>query len=205
VTDTSIIDASDPSRQKKVVQKAVDLLKAGEVVALPTETVYGLGADALNPDAVTKVFEAKARPAFDPLIVHVGSYEQVSEIADIPEELEEVVAKLMKAFWPGPMTMVLPKKSCIPDIVTSVFVTTPNKQVLIERLKNRGTETKDSIEVRLINAMHEMKRIDEYDFLLINDEFEEAKEFLRAVAISSLIKKSKYDISKFIDSWKGSK
>jgi len=119
VTDTSIIDASDPARQKKVVQKAVDLLKAGEVVALPTETVYGLGADALNSDAVAKVFEAKARPAFDPLIVHVGSYEQVSEIADIPEELEEVVAKLMKAFWPGPMTMVLPKKSCIPDIVTS--------------------------------------------------------------------------------------
>jgi len=96
-------------------------------------------------------------------------------------------------------------RKAYPDIVTSVFVTTPNKEVLIERLKNRGTETEESLKTRLINALNEMKRIEEYDFLLINDEFEEAKEFLRAVAISSLIKKSKYDISKFIDSWKGSK
>jgi len=94
-------------------------------------------------------------------------------------------------------------RKAYPDIVTSVFVTTPNKQVLIERLKNRGTETKDSIEVRLINAMHEMKRINEYDFLLINDDFEEAKEYLKSVAISSLIKRSKYDVQKFINYWKG--
>lgn len=119
MNDTCILDASDPSEQKKVVEQAVSLLDSGELVALPTETVYGLGADALNAEAVAKVFAAKERPEFDPLIVHVGSYEQVDEVADIPEGLKVVVQKLMKAFWPGPLTMVLPKKACVPDIVTS--------------------------------------------------------------------------------------
>jgi L-threonylcarbamoyladenylate synthase len=119
VTDTRIIDASDPSDQNKIVDLAVGLLSEGEVVALPTETVYGLGADALNSEAVAKIFAAKERPEFDPLIVHVGSYEQVDEVADIPDELREVVEKLMKAHWPGPLTLVLPKKECVPDIVTS--------------------------------------------------------------------------------------
>lgn len=119
MSETQIIDASDPSSQNKVVEQVVELLEAGECVALPTETVYGLGADALNPEAVAKVFAVKERPEFDPLIVHVGSFEQVDEVADIPEELAEVVAKLMKAFWPGPLTLVLPRKPCIPDIVTS--------------------------------------------------------------------------------------
>jgi L-threonylcarbamoyladenylate synthase len=119
VSETRIIDASDPASQKKVVKEVVDLLAAGEVVALPTETVYGLGADALNAEAVAKVFSVKERPEFDPLIVHVGSYEQVDEVAEVPDDLREVVDKLMKAFWPGPLTLVLPKKDCVPDIVTS--------------------------------------------------------------------------------------
>lgn len=119
VSETRVIDASDPASQNKIVKEAADLLAAGEVVALPTETVYGLGADALNPKAVARVFAAKERPEFDPLIVHVGSYEQVDEVADVPEELKEVVGRLMKAFWPGALTMVLPKKDCVPDIVTS--------------------------------------------------------------------------------------
>lgn len=119
MSETRIIDASDPAAQNKVVEEVVGLLSAGEIVALPTETVYGLGADALNADAVAKVFAAKERPEFDPLIVHVGSYEQVDEVAEVPEEIKEVVAKLMKAHWPGPLTLVLPKKDCVPDIVTS--------------------------------------------------------------------------------------
>ena len=94
-------------------------------------------------------------------------------------------------------------RKAYPDIVTSVFVTTKNKNTLIERLKNRGTETEETLEVRMINALHEMKKIPEYDFLLINDDFEVAKEFLRSIAISSLIKRSKYDIDKFINHWKG--
>ena len=93
-------------------------------------------------------------------------------------------------------------RKAYPDIVTSVFVTTKNKNILIERLKNRGTETEESLEVRMINALHEMKKIPEYDFLLINDDFNEAKEFLRSIAISSLIKTSKYDLDRFITYWK---
>ncbi|MGJ8677133.1 MAG: L-threonylcarbamoyladenylate synthase [Akkermansiaceae bacterium] len=119
MNQTRIIDASDPSEQNKVVEEIVSMLSAGEVVALPTETVYGLGADAMNAEAVAKIFAAKERPDFDPLIVHVGTFEQVDTVADVPEELKEVVGKLMKAYWPGPLTIVLPKKDCVPDIVTS--------------------------------------------------------------------------------------
>ncbi|WP_457561861.1 guanylate kinase [Caminibacter pacificus] len=95
-------------------------------------------------------------------------------------------------------------RKAYPDVVTSVFVTTKDKHTLIERLKNRGTETEETLKVRMINALHEMKKIPEYDYLLINDDFEEAKEFLRSVAISSLIKTSKYELDKFINHWKGS-
>ncbi len=94
-------------------------------------------------------------------------------------------------------------RKAYPDVVTSVFVTTKDKHTLIQRLKNRGTETEETLEVRMINALHEMKKIPEYDFLLINDDFNEAKEFLKGVAISSLIKTSKYDLDKFINHWKG--
>ncbi len=92
-----------------------------------------------------------------------------------------------------------------PDVVTSVFVTTKDKKTLIERLEKRGTETEESIKVRMINALHEMKKIPEYDYLLINEDFNEAKKFLTSVAIASLIKTSKYDIDKFIEYWKGNK
>jgi guanylate kinase len=94
-------------------------------------------------------------------------------------------------------------RKAYPNITTSVFVTTKNEKILIERLKKRGTETEESLKIRLINALNEMKRIDEYDYLLINDDFEEAKEYLRAVAIASLIKRSKYDVNEFINKWKG--
>ncbi|WP_457561098.1 guanylate kinase [Caminibacter sp.] len=93
-------------------------------------------------------------------------------------------------------------RAAYPDIVTSIFVTTKNKHILIERLKNRGTETEESLEVRLINALHEMKKIPEYDYLLINDDFNESKEFVRSIAIASLIKTSKYDIDEFIKEWR---
>jgi len=83
VTETRIIDASDPAKQNKIVKEVADLLESGEVVALPTETVYGLAADVFNAEAVAKIFEVKERPSFDPLIVHVGSYEQVDEVAEV--------------------------------------------------------------------------------------------------------------------------
>jgi guanylate kinase len=89
------------------------------------------------------------------------------------------------------------------DIVTSVFVTTKDKKTLIKRLEKRGTETEDSMEIRMINALHEMKKIPEYDFLLVNDDFEESKNYLKSIAISSLLKIGKFDIQKFIEHWKG--
>lgn len=95
---------------------AAEQLVAGELVAFPTETVYGLGADATNPLAVAKIFEAKQRPSFDPLIVHVADVESVQDVA---AEFSPLAQKLADAFWPGPITLVLPKRNIIPDLVTS--------------------------------------------------------------------------------------
>jgi L-threonylcarbamoyladenylate synthase len=98
------------------IEKAVQLLVAGEVVAFPTETVYGLGADALNPYAVAKIFEAKNRPHFDPLIVHISEKDWVFRYADhVPPD----ALKLVETFWPGPLTLILQRKTIIPDIVTA--------------------------------------------------------------------------------------
>jgi len=98
---------------------AVELLRKGEIVALPTETVYGLAADALNPIAVAKIFEAKERPRFDPLIVHLPSRDWLEKIADLPEHPQQLILKLADRFWPGPFTIVLPKHEIVPEIVTS--------------------------------------------------------------------------------------
>ena len=98
------------------VSRAAGLLRAGRLVAFPTETVYGLGADALNPDAVARVFAAKGRPGNNPLIVHVAHVEQVAAVAaDFPP----VAKRLAAAFWPGPLTLVLPKSLRVPDGVTA--------------------------------------------------------------------------------------
>ena len=92
----------DPARQdRNATARAVELLNRGEVVALPTETVYGLAADALRPDAVAKIFEAKERPRFDPLIVHLPDTSWLERVANVSTENEELVTKLTKAFWPG--------------------------------------------------------------------------------------------------------
>ncbi|HET6527726.1 MAG TPA: L-threonylcarbamoyladenylate synthase [Balneolaceae bacterium] len=99
-----------------MLNKYVDLLKKGEIVAFPTETVYGLGADAWNPSAVRKVFEKKGRPADNPLIVHVSSKKSVEEFAS---EISEDARKLMKHFWPGPLTLIFPKKAEVLDIITA--------------------------------------------------------------------------------------
>lgn len=98
---------------------AVELLRKGDVVALPTETVYGLAASALDPIAVAKVFEAKDRPRFDPLIVHLPNRERLQRIADVPVSDRQLVGDLTDRFWPGPFTMVLPKREIVPDIVTA--------------------------------------------------------------------------------------
>ncbi len=120
------------------ISQAVVLLKEGGIVAIPTETVYGLGGDALNIQAVAKIFAAKNRPSFDPLIVHVSSIEQAHSIA----YLNEQAIFLLEKFSPGPLTLVLPKKSVVPDLVTSghptVAIRIPNHPVAIELLKQSG-------------------------------------------------------------------
>ncbi|MDB4446808.1 L-threonylcarbamoyladenylate synthase [Akkermansiaceae bacterium] len=104
---------------REVVAEAVALLENGGLVALPTETVYGLAADAFDAEAVAKVFEVKERPSFDPLIVHIGHKRDLDIVANIPEELDEIVDELVSTYWPGPLTLVLPKKEDVPELVTS--------------------------------------------------------------------------------------
>lgn len=127
VSETRIVQVADDD-MKDGVREAVALLRAGEVVALPTETVYGLGADALNPDAVAKVFAAKERPSFDPLIVHIASRGDLKDVAIVPEDIKETVGKVTSAFWPGPLTIILPKHPDVPDLVTSGLPTVAVRQ-----------------------------------------------------------------------------
>ena len=120
------------------VTEAVNVLLKGQIVGLPTETVYGLGADATNEAAIAEVFKAKNRPSFDPLIVHVPTLDGVKEIA----ELSEAAEQLFLAFSPGPLTVVLPKNNTIPDLVTSghatVAVRIPAHPVMLEVLQSSG-------------------------------------------------------------------
>lgn len=119
------------------IAHAKNLLEKGELVSIPTETVYGLAANAFDENAVLKIFKAKNRPSFDPLIVHAASIEQIeSFVIDIPELFYE----LAESFWPGPLTVLLPKKNIIPDLVTSglshVAVRIPNHPIALELLSS---------------------------------------------------------------------
>lgn len=119
---TQVVAAiSDRRRRSETAAtgRAVDLLREGEIVALPTETVYGLAADALNAIGVAKIFEAKDRPRFDPLIVHLPDREWLEKVAGVSAKDRQLVSKLAEKFWPGPFTMVLPKCDIVPDIVTA--------------------------------------------------------------------------------------
>ncbi len=111
-----ILPTHTPALFQAAVKRAAELVRAGEVVALPTETVYGLAANALDEKAVAKIFQIKGRPANNPIIVHVASVEMAKHcVADWPADAN----KLAKAFWPGPLTLVLPRTKEIPDIVTA--------------------------------------------------------------------------------------
>ncbi len=102
------------------IEIAARYIKEGKLVAFPTETVYGLGANAFNPLAVAKIFELKERPSFDPLIIHIANLTQLEKLV---LSWDERVYKLAEKFWPGPLTIVLPKSNIVPDIVTSGLTT----------------------------------------------------------------------------------
>jgi L-threonylcarbamoyladenylate synthase len=121
----------------KDIQLAIEILKQNKLVAIPTETVYGLAANALNEAAVLSIFTAKQRPHFDPLIIHLANIEQVDEYAYLEDER---LKKLASLFWPGPLTLLLPKKDNIPNIVTSglnqVAIRIPNHPLTLQLLKS---------------------------------------------------------------------
>ncbi|NNJ26780.1 L-threonylcarbamoyladenylate synthase [Alienimonas chondri] len=110
-----VLSAADPA----AIGEAAAVLRAGGLVAFGTETVYGLGANALDPTAVAKVFAAKGRPRFDPLIVHLPDRNGTPSLADVTAEVSPAAAALAERFWPGPLTLVLPKANGIPDLVTA--------------------------------------------------------------------------------------
>jgi L-threonylcarbamoyladenylate synthase len=101
------------------IQTAARLLQEGHLVAFATETVYGLGANALSPDAVARIFAAKQRPSWDPLIVHLASAEQLPSITLIPDDLASRISNLASHFWPGPLTLLLPRSKSVPEAVTA--------------------------------------------------------------------------------------
>ncbi|HMG02704.1 MAG TPA: L-threonylcarbamoyladenylate synthase, partial [Edaphobacter sp.] len=120
------------------VARAAEILHAGGTVAFPTETVYGLGANALDDAAVARIFAAKERPGWDPVIAHVSGREMVDRVAEVPAEAE----RLMEAFWPGPLTLLLPRKAAVPDRVTAgrplVGVRMPRHDLALALIRQAG-------------------------------------------------------------------
>lgn len=134
--NTLVISAEQPG----TAQAAAELIRRGELVAIPTETVYGLGADGLNPDAVAKIFAAKGRPGDNPLILHVAEAEQIDMFChDVPE----VAYTLARIFWPGPLTMILPARDIVPKRTTgglsTVGVRCPDCHITREIIRLAGT------------------------------------------------------------------
>jgi L-threonylcarbamoyladenylate synthase len=124
------------------LMRAADLLRSGGTVAFPTETVYGLGANALDAAAVAKIFEAKERPGWDPVIVHVCDREMLNRVAEISPALTAKTEALMAAFWPGPLTLLLPRTASVPDSVTAgrplVGVRMPAHPLALELIGRAG-------------------------------------------------------------------
>jgi len=133
--NTIIINGTDD----KAFKDAAKALRDGKLVAFPTETVYGLGADALNPDAVRRIYEAKGRPSDNPLIVHIA---EVSSLDELVGEIPEAAALLIDAFWPGPLTMVFKKSNLVPDIITAgldtVAVRMPDNPIAQKLIRDAG-------------------------------------------------------------------
>ncbi len=125
------------------LELAARLIKEGGLVAFPTETVYGLGADATNSAAIKKIFEVKRRPHYNPLIVHISSYESIGDVVDFSGNPKlKIRAEKLSTFWPGPLSLVLPKLPCISDLVTggldTVAVRVPSHPVARKLISTAG-------------------------------------------------------------------
>ncbi len=133
-----IVDAAqlETSAAREALERAAQILRGGGLVALPTETVYGLGANALDRAAVERIFAAKSRPAWDPIIVHIASEAMLEGLV---EEVPAAARRLMEQFWPGPLTLLLPRSPRVPDAVTAgrplVGVRMPSHPVALELIR----------------------------------------------------------------------
>ena len=137
--ETEYIKLDPASPDPQVIRRAGDILKRGGLVAFPTETVYGLGGDALNTEAARKIYEAKGRPSNNPLIVHIADMEHLEAIA---AEIPEKARKLAAVWWPGPLTMIFNKKDIVPDATSgglpTVAVRMPNHPIALELIRAAG-------------------------------------------------------------------
>jgi L-threonylcarbamoyladenylate synthase len=137
--ETKILKINKHKPEKDKIKYAANVLRQGGTVAFPTETVYGLGADALNEKAVEKIFAAKGRPADNPLIVHISD---VTEVDKLAKSISDTARILMKTFWPGPLTIIMEKAPCVPDIVTAglntVAIRLPSNKIALELIKESG-------------------------------------------------------------------
>ena len=137
--ETEYIKLDSASPDPEVIGRAGDILKRGGLVAFPTETVYGLGGDALNTEAARKIYEAKGRPSNNPLIVHIADMEHLEAIA---AEIPEKARKLAAVWWPGPLTMIFNKKDIVPDATSgglpTVAVRMPNHPIALELIRAAG-------------------------------------------------------------------
>ncbi|MGN2339594.1 L-threonylcarbamoyladenylate synthase [Clostridium cagae] len=137
--NTNIIKIDNIIDDEEKMKEAAQIIKDGGIVAFPTETVYGLGSDALNEDAVKKIFIAKGRPQDNPLIVHVASKNIQSLVEDIPD----IAQRLIDKYWPGPLTLILKKKSIIPDMTSAnldtIGIRMPNNEIALKLIEMSNT------------------------------------------------------------------
>jgi L-threonylcarbamoyladenylate synthase len=137
---TKLIKVNHLEPESAIIAEAAEVLKRGGLVAFPTETVYGLGADALNAEAVARIFQVKGRPTDVPVIVHIAEPIQLSGLT---EGISPIAKLLMEKFWPGPLTLLFPKSDLLPDIVTAgqatVAVRMPKNQVALALIKTFGS------------------------------------------------------------------
>lgn len=137
---TEVVRVNPVEPEPAVIEQAGELLRAGQLVVFPTETVYGLGADALQPAAVEQIFVAKGRPLSDPLIVHIAHEDELkSLVTEVPAQ----VRRLAQAFWPGPLTLILPAAMCVPMLVTAgratVAIRMPRHPVALALIRASGS------------------------------------------------------------------